>query len=222
MKVIIEGIDGVGKTTIIKALENELKHRNLQYAVIDEIEESPISEVLTKMLHEDPFFQGNKDFDTSVFESLLLAADHQYKQSCLNLDNSIINIFDRDFPTILVYQERIMRDCYGDKINSFIPAFKNVVLFNNSPTDLMVYVHVPLDVSVNRVLNRSRRENEQYKAEEVSFLDNLKNDFEKSFIPEMTNRGMRILSINGLENPDINALIIVNEIEKIQTLQMGE
>ena len=85
MKVIIEGIDGVGKTTIIKAIEKELSTRKIQHQVIDEIEESPISDVLTKMLHEDPFFQGKKDFDTSVFESLLLAADHQYKQSCLNL-----------------------------------------------------------------------------------------------------------------------------------------
>lgn len=222
MKVIIEGIDGVGKTTIIKAIEKELSTRKIQHQVIDEIEESPISDVLTKMLHEDPFFQGKKDFDTSVFESLLLAADHQYKQSCLNLNDNVVNIFDRDYPTLLVYQERIMRNVYGDKINSFMPSFKNVVLFNNAPVDLMIYVQVPLQVSVDRVVNRSRRENEQFKQAQIQFLKDIKNDFEERFLPMEKQRGTNILVLNGLDNPENNAQLVVNEIENISNSSMGD
>ena len=222
MKVIIEGIDGVGKTTIIKAIEKELSTRKIQHQVIDEIEESPISDVLTKMLHEDPFFQGKKDFDTSVFESLLLAADHQYKQSCLNLNDNVVNIFDRDYPTLLVYQERIMRNFYGDKINSFMPSFKNVVLFNNAPVDLMIYVQVPLQVSVDRVVNRSRRENEQFKQAQIQFLKDIKNDFEERFLPMEKQRGTNILVLNGLDNPENNAQLVVNEIENISNSSMGD
>ncbi len=222
MKVIIEGIDGVGKTTIIKAIEKELSNRKIQHQVIDEIEESPISEVLTKMLHEDPFFQGKKNFDTSVFESLLLAADHQYKQSCLNLNDNVVNIFDRDYPTILVYQERIMRNFYGDKINSFMPSFKNVVLFNNAPVDLLIYVQVPLQVSVDRVVNRSRRENEQFQQAQVQFLGDIKNDFEEKFLPMEKQRGTNILVLNGMDNPENNAQLVVNTIENISNSSMGD
>lgn len=222
MKVIIEGIDGVGKTTIIKAIEKELNNRKIQHQVIDEIEESPISDVLTKMLHEDPFFQGKKDFDTSVFESLLLAADHQYKQSCLNLNDNVVNIFDRDYPTLLVYQERIMRNYYGDKINSFMPSFKNVVLFNNAPVDLLIYVQVPLQVSVDRVVNRSRRENEQFKQAQVQFLRDIKNDFEETFLPMEKQRGTNILVLNGMDNPENNAQLIANAIENISNSSMGD
>ena len=117
---------------------------------IDELtQDSPISNILNKMLSDDPFFMLDKSFPTSIFESLLLAADMHYRQERYKYNDGF-NLYDRDFLSILAYQKQILKDDYSNYMDFYKP-FKEIVTFNLEPIDLLIYVHVPLDVSVSRL-----------------------------------------------------------------------
>ena len=45
------------------------------------------------------------------------------------------------------------------------------------------------------------------------FLKDIKNDFEERFLPMEKQRGTNILVLNGLDNPENNAQLVVNEID---------
>lgn len=216
MKIVLEGIDGVGKTTIINALTQVLKQRSCDFRIIDEIEDSPISCVLAQMLKEDPFFRINGNGNFLPYATFLLLADHQYRQNVVNIRDDIINIFDRDYPTLIVYQQRLLKDFYKDKnISGLLNAIDECANFNIKPTDLIVYVSVPLDISVARVKARSRRESEQFERGEISFLQNTKKDFEEIFLPHEKEKGTNILHIDGTKNPIENANLIADTIIKL-------
>lgn len=220
MKIVIEGIDGVGKTTILKELSQVLENSGCNFKIIDEIEDSPISDILSNMLSKDPFFRG-EDGKFLTYATLMLLADHQYKQNTVEFDSSKINIFDRDYPTLLVYQQRLLKDFYQERdISHLLSAIEEFACFDIVPTDLLVYVSVPLEMSVERVKCRSRRENEQFNDDEILFLKNVKNDFEKKFLPVEKNKGRNILYIDGTKDPIVNANIIANEI--VQLFNKGE
>lgn len=213
MKIILEGIDGSGKTTILHALTQVLKGRECKHRIIDEIEDSPISDILFKMLKEDPFFRINNKGNLLPYATLLLLADHQYKQNTNYQDIGTINIFDRDYPTLIVYQQRLLKDFYGD--NNIVPllnAIEEFARFDITPTDLIVYVDTPLSMCIERVKERSRRENEQFREDEILFLNNVKDDFENVFLPLEKERGTNILYVDGTKNPTENANIIADKI----------
>ena len=141
MNIIFEGVDGSGKTTIIDNFKQDLESKKEIVRYVDELtQDSPISEILAKMLSDDPFFMLDKTFPTSIFESLLLAADMHYRQERYKYNDGY-NLYDRDFLSILSYQKEILKDDYSNYMDFYKP-FKEIVLFNLKPIDLLVYVHV--------------------------------------------------------------------------------
>lgn len=223
MKIVLEGIDGSGKTTILHALDQVLKKRECKHKIIDEIEDSPISDVLSKMLKEDPFFRVNNKGNLLPYATLLLLADHQYKQNATFQDSNIINIFDRDYPTLIVYQQRLLKDFYGDKNIMFLfNSIEEFARFDIAPTDLIVYVNTPLSICVERVKARSRRENEQFRDDEILFLNNVKSDFENIFLPQEKENGTNILYVDGTKNPVENANIIADKIISLKNIRENE
>lgn len=181
MNIVFEGIDGVGKTTIINELTEDLKQKKEIVRYVDELtQDSPISEILAKMLSDDPFFNLDKGFPTSIFESLLLAADMHYRQEKYKYNDGY-NLYDRDFLSILSYQKEILKEDYPNYMEFYKP-FKEVVMFNLKPIDLLVYVHAPLDVSVARV---AKRDHIQFIEKQKKFLMALKNSLEIELLPEL-------------------------------------
>lgn len=220
MKIVLEGIDGSGKTTILHMLAQVLKERGCKYNVVDEIEDSPISDVLSKMLKEDPFFRVNNKRKLLPYATLLLLADHQYKQNSNYQDADIVNIFDRDYPTLIVYQQRLLKDFYGDyNIVSLLKSIEEFARFDITPTDLIVYVDTPLVACIERVRTRSRRENEQFKDDEILFLNNVKSDFENDFLPREKEMGTNILYVDGTKNPVENANMIADKIIQLKNMK---
>ena len=208
MNIIFEGIDGVGKSTIIDVLKSDLERRKEIVRYVDELtQDSPISEILAKMLSDDPFFNLSKSFPTSIFESLLLAADMHYRQERYKYDDGY-NLYDRDFLSILSYQKEILKNDYQNYMDFYRP-FKEVVMFNLKPIDLLVYVHTPIDVSVSRVAMRDKRE---FLESEKQFLVSLKNSLENELLPELEQQKVKVLRLDGRNNPTINVAKIYGEI----------
>lgn len=208
MNIIFEGIDGVGKTTVIDSLKKDLESKKEIVRYVDEItQDSPISETLGQMLSDNPFFNLNNEFPTSIFESLLLAADMHYRQEKYKYDDGY-NLYDRDFLSILSYQKEILKKDYTNYMDFYKP-FKEIVLFNLKPIDLLVYIHAPLEISVSRV---AKRDNIQFLEEQKNFLQLLKLSLENELIPELESKKIKVLKLNGTDNPQQNIEKIYKEI----------
>lgn len=208
MNIIFEGIDGVGKTTVINSLKNDLEKRGEVVRYVDELtQDSPISETLGKMLSDDPFFMLDKSFPTSIFESLLLAADMHYRQEKYKYNDGY-NLYDRDFLSILSYQREILRADYKNYMDFFKP-FKEIVLFNLKPIDLLVYVHAPLEVSIERVVARDKIE---LLENQIQFLSSLKSSLEEELLPELESQSVKVLRLDGRNTPSHNITQIYREI----------
>ena len=209
MNIIFEGIDGVGKTTIINELTDDLVKKNEVVRYVDELtQDSPISDILNKMLSDDPFFMLDKNFPTSVFESLLLAADMHYRQEKYKYTDGY-NLYDRDFLSILSYQKEILKKDYINYMDFYEP-FKKIVLFNLKPIDLLVYVHAPLETSVARVAKRDKRE---FLESQRQFLASLKKSLEEELIPGLEEQSINILKLNGNDSPKNNVLKIYRALD---------
>lgn len=208
MNIVFEGIDGVGKTTIIDSLRKDLEEKKEIVRYVDELtQDSPISDILNKMLSDDPFFKLDKGFPTSVFESLLLAADMHYRQEKYKYSDGY-NLYDRDFLSILSYQKEILKGDYKNYMDFYQP-FKKIVLFNLKPIDLLVYIHAPLEVSVSRV---AKRDNIEFIESQREFLQALKTSLECELIPQLEKQNVKVLKLDGRDKPNQNVSKIYEEI----------
>lgn len=208
MNIVFEGIDGVGKTTVINSLKKDLEERKEIVRYVDELtQDSPISDILNKMLSDDPFFMLDKGFPTSIFESLLLAADMHYRQEKYKYNDGY-NLYDRDFLSILSYQKEILKEDYSNYMDFYRP-FKEIVLFNLKPIDLLVYIHAPLEISVSRV---AKRDNIEFIESQKKFLQALKTSLESELIPQLEKQNVKVLRLDGRDKPYQNVSKIYKEI----------
>lgn len=208
MNIVFEGIDGVGKTTVIESLKKDLEEKKEIVRYVDELtQDSPISDILSKMLSDDPFFMLDKGFPTSIFESLLLAADMHYRQEKYKYNDGY-NLYDRDFLSILSYQKEILKGDYENFMDFYLP-FKEIVLFNLKPIDLLVYIQAPLEVSVSRV---SKRDGIDFIESQRKFLQALKNSLESELIPQLEKQNVKVLKLDGRDKPYQNISKIYREI----------
>lgn len=208
MNIVFEGIDGVGKTTVIESLKKDLEEKKEIVRYVDELtQDSPISDILSKMLSDDPFFMLDKGFPTSIFESLLLAADMHYRQEKYKYNDGY-NLYDRDFLSILSYQKEILKGDYENFMDFYLP-FKEIVLFNLKPIDLLVYIQAPLEVSVSRV---SKRDGIDFIESQRKFLQALKNSLESELIPQLETQNVKVLKLDGRDKPYQNISKIYREI----------
>ena len=208
MNIVFEGIDGVGKTTVIDSLKKDLEEKKEIVRYVDELtQDSPISDILNKMLSDDPFFMLDKGFPTSIFESLLLAADMHYRQEKYKYNDGF-NLYDRDFLSILSYQKEILKEDYSNYMDFYRP-FKEIVLFNLKPIDLLVYIHAPLEVSVSRV---AKRDNIEFIESQRKFLQALKTSLESELIAQLEKQNVKVLKLDGRDKPYQNVSKIYKEI----------
>lgn len=208
MNIVFEGIDGVGKTTVIDSLKKDLEEKKEIVRYVDELtQNSPISDILNKMLSDDPFFMLDKGFPTSIFESLLLAADMHYRQEKYKYNDGY-NLYDRDFLSILSYQKEILKVDYENYMDFYKP-FKEIVLFNLKPIDLLVYIHAPLEVSVSRV---AKRDSIEFIESQRKFLQALKTSLENELIPQLEKQKVKVLKLDGRDKPYQNVSKIYKEI----------
>lgn len=217
INVIFEGINASGKTTTLKALETVLKANSENFHNINELEESPLAGILKDMLKKDAFLVSGEKFKTSIYETLLLVAHARYKEECFGRDIKRINIFDRDFMTVLAYQRYTLKKEYGSSFEEVYEAFKKIMFFQLVPVELVVYLKVPLELSIERAKLRNREE--IYTPEQIDYLTEAKKYYEEELIPEVRKKGITVLELDGTASTEENVKIIYDEIKKIKLVQ---
>ncbi len=102
MYIVLEGIDGSGKSTQTKFLKKWMQNMGLNVELIAEPTTSPVGQLIRELLlnpHTD-----KPDFQKKL--GLLFAADRLFLKDKLNsLENDKIILSDRSYYSSLVYQE---------------------------------------------------------------------------------------------------------------------
>lgn len=208
MNIIFEGVNGSGKTTIIDAFKKNLDDKGQKYEYVsDLVYETPLTPILEYMFKSSVFLNMKENFKTSLFESLVLAANHHYIQERLR-DSKLINIYDRDFISVLAYQKDIIKNEYV-KWKGFYESFRNIMLFELKNVDLLTYVSIPIEENIKRTENRDNR---KFSQKEIELLFKLKENMEEEIKAFHYLSGTDILYLDGREDPKVNVEKISNKI----------
>ena len=205
MNIIFEGISGAGKTTIIEELLKGLSNQEVTY--IPDLEyETPLTEILLKLVTNNLFMESEVNFKTSIFESLLLAANHHYTQEKLR-NNPGITIYDRDFISVLAMQKEIIKLEY-DNWEEFYKSFRKIMLFSLKPIDHIVYVETPIEICVQRL---EQRDNRNLNLDDIEMLKQINSNMKSECSQLSSKYGFDIINVNGNHDVEKN----VNLIKKV-------
>ena len=205
MNIIFEGISGAGKTTIIEELLKGLSDQEVTY--IPDLEyETPLTEILLKLVTNNLFMDSEVNFKTSIFESLLLAANHHYTQEKLR-NNPGITIYDRDFISVLAMQKEIIKLEY-DTWEEFYKSFRKIMLFSLKPIDHIVYVETPIEICVQRL---EQRDNRNLNLDDIEMLKQINSNMKSECSQLSSKYGFDIINVNGNHDVEKN----VNLIKKV-------
>ncbi len=208
MNVIVEGISGVGKTTLIHKLSSMFEKDDV--IVVGDLEfDTPIKSVLLDMVKQSPFMQNQTHFNTSIYESLLLAANHHFVQEKLRLTDKLC-IYDRDFLSLLVYQKFLIKAEY-ENWKEIYNVYKKLVLLNLKTVDLLVYIDLPLDIAIK---NTEKRDNRKFTETDIQLLKSFKQEY--LIMLERFKEKMPIMKLNGLDSIENNATMVYNNLQKIR------
>lgn len=206
MNIIFEGLSGVGKTTVMEEVCKELKINNISYEAIGDLSyETPIKNVLLEMVSKDPLMNVNEKFNTSLYESLLLAANHHYVQEKLKNCNKIC-LYDRDFLSLLAYQKVLIDNEYknGDEIYDI---YKKLVLLNLKTVDYIFYIETPLDILVKRT---EKRDNRKFSDDDINSLIKIK----ERYLIELEEFKDKVVFLNGEDTIENNKEKVLNLIKR--------
>ena len=200
MNIVFEGVNGSGKTTIINEYVKHLERNNIEYKYIsDLVYDTPLSPVLDYMFKGGVFLNINEKFKTSLFESLVLAANHHYIQEQLR-NSKLINIYDRDFISVLAYQKDIIKNEYSD-YEEFFEPFRKIMLFNLKKIDLLAYISIPSEENIKRTENRDNR---KFSEKDKEMLYKLKANMEEEINVFENITKTPVIYLDGRENPKEN------------------
>ena len=137
--IIFEGIDCAGKTTTIQKLSERLSKEDISTRCIDEISDSPFFGVMQEIFEKDPFFRFNKSFKTSLSETFLLSADAIYRREKILSEakedkKHSVYLYDRDIPSVLVYQSLILKDDYPKTYKGILDNLSNILFHEKDYT----------------------------------------------------------------------------------------
>lgn len=213
MNILFEGVNGSGKTTVINSLIEQLKNNNEQYEyVADLATDTPLNPILKMMFDDSVFLQLAKNFKTSLFESLVLAADHHYIQE-MHREDKGITVYDRDFISVLAYQKDIIKKQYQDSWREFYEPFRKIMLFELKKIDILCYVTIPIEENIRRTEERDRR---KFTEEEKEMIISLKKNMEEEIERFCKDNNTRLLVLDGRDPAQKNTQIIMQEIEALK------
>lgn len=140
--IVLEGIDGCGKTTAAELIKDFLENCNYDVVIASPVRETVVGLAVRKMLMSHEF-----NIQPPNVKLMLMAATHEV---CIDevvkpaLAKGQIVVMDRYFPTFLAYQ--------GDGALAVEHAD---VLCEKLPLDVVFYLNVEVDVTLERMKKRN-------------------------------------------------------------------
>lgn len=211
MNIVFEGVNGSGKTTIINEFKEDLNQNGINYIYVSDLKyDTPLKPVLEMMVKDSVFAQLKNEFKTSIFESLVFAANHHYIQEQLRNNKDIV-LYDRDYISVLGYQKGIIAEEY-ENWEKFYRAFREIMLFELKKTNLLVYVSVPLEENVRRTELRDKR---IYTPKDVELLKRLRDNVEEEVEIAKTSLQIPTIFLDGTQSPISNVEKIKQKIKRL-------
>ena len=145
MFIVLEGLDGSGKTTQAKLLHLALIQRGYNALLVREPGHTPIGEAIRAVLHD-----ARHGGMTAKCEALLYAAARaQLVETVIlpALERGTVVICDRYVPSSIAYQVHGRE--MGDGLQEDVYAFNGVATSHLMP-DAIIYLSMPVDVALAR------------------------------------------------------------------------
>lgn len=197
--IIVEGSEGVGKSSQIKTIENYLISNKIDYILTREPGGTQTGEQIRKIILD-------KNNDTNELSDALLFYASRYENYTKNilpaLDSGKTVVCDRFHYSTLVYQGIV-----GD--NSTVRDLHHI--FNEiykKTIDHVIYFYTDPDESLKRISRRSVTD--KFESKGLSFLENISNAYEVVF-KNMEN----ITKIETTGNKSATEKILVKSLDEI-------
>ena len=186
--IVFEGIDGSGKTTQAKLLQNYFISQNKNSVLKKEPTDSDIGSLIKKLLEEEISLEKKSEFNKQMMH-LFIADRYNHifnkKNGILELNRqNIITIIDRYFFSTLAYNSNNIED-----FNLIKKLHKDFPL-----PDIIIYIRTSIETSLNRISKRVKRD--VYETEEK--LKIVHENYENIFKELKSN----ILIIDGSQSID--------------------
>jgi dTMP kinase len=185
--LVAEGIDGSGKSTLVKNLAAALAQKNLPLVVTHEPGATALGKTLRALLQERTAPIGSKA------EYLLFAANraqHFDELVIPHLNNNELVLSDRMADSSLVYQG------YGRGLEMNMLKSINAWTMNSVAPDLILYVKVDLATAMSRI-NKRNEALTAFEKEKETFTQKLIAGFDELF----ANRADAI-TLDGTQTPE--------------------
>lgn len=185
--IVIEGIDGVGKSTLTQNVTNVLLSQQLPVVTTREPGITELGKLIRKMVQEKTVPIGAKA------EYLLFAsnrAQHFQELVIPNLEAKKIVLSDRMADSSLVYQG------FGRGLDLTMLKKINAWSMNNITPDITIYLHLDAAVAVERLRQRAGILS-SFEKEHASFTQKLAVGFETIFADRDD-----VLRLDGILSPE--------------------
>lgn len=200
--IVLEGIDGCGKTTLLANLAYLLAEKQLSVITTREPGQTALGMKIREIVQERSVAICPKA------EYLLFAtnrAQHFDEFILPHLSDNELVISDRLFDSSLVYQG------YARGLDIGMLHTVNAWVTHNRMPDLVIYVRVPVAVSVDRIKQRGKTLS-AYEREHEEFANKVFMGYEELVAPRNN-----VLVVDGCMEADLLAKSTANKVYKILT-----
>ncbi|MCD5325949.1 MULTISPECIES: dTMP kinase [Pontibacillus] len=200
--IVFEGIDGSGTSTQANLLKNYFLNNSIKSIVTSEPSEGPIGNIIRQGMKQRIFFTNNKrHFDQQM--AYLFAADRHD-----HLYNQIDGVFKKVEEGFQVISTRYFFSSFAYHCDDEEDLELVTNLNNKFPNpDIVIYIDNPIEVSLERISQRSVQDVYENKEKLVK----VKNNYEEIFSKYSGN----LIKVKGNNDPMVIHNQIINYIEEV-------
>lgn len=219
--IVIEGIDGSGKTTQVKKIEKLLTHNDFHVHVTRECTDNPIGKLLRNL-----YLPGKRKCDERVINMLYAAdrLDHitNEEDGMLNILNEGIHVLsDRYYLSSLAYDtyQYIGTDKYQPALLDIV--YRNKVNMDLLRPDVTIYIDTPPKVALDRIY-AAREDSAVTVYENTEKLCKIRESYRYGIDYLINNGGENIKIVDGTLDPDVLFSHIKRIIESVLDVTIQE